>query len=99
MANDPLSRAAGLLFTRSFPLSRGLLLTETNLITMLGMRFAIDVAFLDRSLRVAELAPSLRPWRIARWSRAASATLELPVGALSASRTQVGDELLIEEIP
>ena len=97
VAEDPLSRGIGLLLTPSLPMGSGLLLTRTNAITMLFMRYAIDVAFLDAAGTVVALAPRLAAWVPARVARRARDTLELPVGALSASGTQVGDELLIEE--
>ncbi len=65
---------------------------------MIGMRYAIDVAFLDRSGRVVALAPRLRAWVPVRAAFRASDALELPVGALSASGTQVGDEVVTEEL-
>ena len=48
MADGFLSRGIGLLLTPSLPRGSGLLLTRTNTITMLFMRYAIDVAFIDR---------------------------------------------------
>ena len=65
---------------------------------MLGMRFAIDVVFVDARWRVVDVAPDLRPWVPLRFARGASATLELPVGAIAASRTQVGDDLKVEDL-
>ena len=85
------------MLTRSLPTGSGLLLTRTNAITMLFMRYAIDVAFLDAAGTVLALAPRLRAWVPARAALRARDTLELPVGALAASGTQVGDELSIEE--
>ena len=65
---------------------------------MLFMRYAIDVAFLDSRGRVVDLAPALRPWVVVRVGRGARETLELPLGALAASATQVGDECVTEDL-
>jgi uncharacterized membrane protein (UPF0127 family) len=97
VARGFVSRGVGLLLTPSLPAGGGLLLTRTNAITMLFMRYAIDVAFLDARGVVVALSPALRPWVLARAAMSARDTLELPVGALSASGTQVGDELVVEE--
>jgi len=97
VAETFLSRGIGLLLTASLPSGSGLLLTRTNAITMLFMRYAIDVAFLDRDGTVVAVAPRLPAWAPARAARSAQATLELPAGALASTDTQVGDELLLEE--
>ena len=65
---------------------------------MLGMRFAIDVAFVDERWRVVDQARGLRPWVPLRRGAAARHTLELPAGALAASGTQVGDDLSAEAL-
>jgi uncharacterized membrane protein (UPF0127 family) len=65
---------------------------------MLFMRYPIDVAFLDAGGAVVAVAPRLAAWVPARVAPRARDTLELPVGALETSATQVGDELLIEDV-
>jgi uncharacterized membrane protein (UPF0127 family) len=97
VADGFLSRGIGLLLTPSLPRGSGLLLTRTNTITMLFMRYAIDVAFIDRGGRVVAVAPQLGAWVPVRAARQADDTLELPAGTLSESGTQVGDDLVIEE--
>ena len=66
-------------------------ITKTSSITMVFMRFAIDAIFVDRGGRVVKVEERLRPWRLASGSRRAAEVLELPVGAIVASGTQVGD--------
>lgn len=56
------------------------------------MRFAIDVVFLDRELRVLAIRHNLRPWRMASRFRAHSA-LELAAGECERLRLEVGDRL------
>ena len=97
MADNFVSRGVGLMLTPSLSPGSGLLLTHTNAITMLFMRYAIDVAFLDAGGVVLSLTPRLGAWVPVRVTLGARDTLELSVGALEASGTQVGDELLIEE--
>lgn len=65
---------------------------------MLFMRYPIDVIFVDRAWRVVDLAEGLEPWVLARSGRGAEACLELPVGTVAASGTQVGDELVAEAV-
>ena len=77
------------------PLQRGVgvLLQPCRSVHTWGMRFAIDVLFLDREERVVALYPALPPRRLTRWHRRAHAALELPAGALAASGTRPGDLL------
>lgn len=98
VADDPLRKGIGLLLSPPPAPGEGLLLTKTSAITMLGMRFAIDVAFVDAKGRVVDTAPALAPWVALRVGRGADAVLELPTGALAASATQVGDELTVEDL-
>ena len=49
------------------------------------MRFAIDAVFLDRDLRVLDVAAGARPWRMAG-RRGARAVLELPAGEAARRR-------------
>jgi uncharacterized membrane protein (UPF0127 family) len=66
---------------------------------MVFMRYPIDAAFLDARGRVVDVAGHLRPWVPVRAALRARDTLELPVGALAASGTQVGDECVTEDLP
>jgi uncharacterized membrane protein (UPF0127 family) len=61
---------------------------------MYGMRFPLDVAFLDRKGAVVAIYPSLAPGFRTRWHRDAAQALELPAGALMESGTSVGDVLV-----
>jgi uncharacterized membrane protein (UPF0127 family) len=61
------------------------------MIHMFGMRFPIDVAFLDRNGRVIAVHHSLKPNRLSKLSLRAEGVLELAAGRLSATGTEVGD--------
>ena len=63
---------------------------------MVFMRFGIDVVFLDRSGKVIRAAAGLRPWRISIAARGATEVVELPLGTIARSETQVGDVLVFE---
>ena len=71
-------------------------ITETNAITMVFMRFAIDAVFLDRRGRVVKVRPHLRPWVPVVLAPRGFEVLELPEGAIERTGTQVGDEVTFE---
>jgi uncharacterized protein len=56
------------------------------------MRFPIDVAFLDRDLRVLDTV-TMVPWRLGRPRLRARAVLEAEAGAFSRWSLQLGDQL------
>lgn len=88
-------RVVGLLNRSGLDPGEGLLIERTQSIHMFFMRFAIDVVFIDRSRRVTKAVTGLRPWRVIWWARGARDCIELPVGAIATSGTQVGDQLAI----
>ena len=60
-----------------------------------GMRFAIDVAYLDGEFRVVHLIHAMRPNRLARLSFRTDSVLELPAGVLAATDTRKGDRIAL----
>jgi len=90
-------RARGLLGKAELPPGSGLLLVPCASVHTVGMRFPLDVAFLDGSGRIVETRPELAPGRFAVGGARAHAALELPVGTLAATDTRDGDSLILEE--
>jgi len=88
-----LARTRGLLGRSSLEAGGGLWIEPCSSIHMFFMRFPIDAVFVDRRSVVTRTFPGLRPWRIAIGGRGARAVLELPVGAIAASDTRIGDRL------
>jgi len=60
-------RMRGLLGRRSLPNGQGLLIERCGSIHTIGMRFAIDVVFLDSAWRVCRVARNVRPGRLCVW--------------------------------
>ena len=89
-------RIVGLLSVDHLGPGEGLLIERTQSIHMFFMRFAIDAVFVDKDGRVTKAVGDLRPWRIVWWARGARDCIELPVGAIASSATQVGDRLRIQ---
>jgi uncharacterized membrane protein (UPF0127 family) len=95
------SKFMGLMGRPGLAPQEGLWLPGDNNIHMLFMRFAIDCCFVDRpaadgSRAVVEVRRGLPPWRGIVWyARGAHGVIELPVGALERSGTQVGDRITL----
>ncbi len=77
----------------------GLLLPGATTIDTTFMGYAIDLVFLDGSARVTRLVPHMVPWRIVWSAHGGKDCLELRADALVGTGTQVGDQLVLEEIP
>jgi len=76
-ARDPLARLLGLAGLRTLPPAAGLLLPRTRSVHTCGMRFALDLVWLDGEGGVVRVDRGVRPWRV-RACRAARAVVELP---------------------
>jgi len=88
-------RLRGLLGRPRLQPGEGLLITPCRAVHMAGMKYSIDVAFLDRESRVVGVCPALAPGSKSSWYRAARHALELPVGTLAETGTQIGDQFTI----
>jgi uncharacterized protein len=87
----------GLMGRRSLAPGSALWLPDSNGIHMMFMRFPIDAVFLGRpdmagARSVVSVHRDLRAWTgLVPFVRGAHGVLELPVGAIEVSATQVGD--------
>ncbi len=83
---------------QDFQPGRGLLISPSQGIHTIGMKFPIDVAYLDPKGRILKLYHQLVPCRVAAVMPRAHSILELPPGTLQRTRTAVGDVLEIRPV-
>ena len=95
LADTPRARRTGLLKREQLNPGQGLWIYPTQAIHTFGMRFPIDVIFVDRKLRVKRIYHRLAPYRLTSLVWSAQSVLELPSGCLADTNTSVGDELQI----
>ena len=93
LADTPRTRRTGLLKQERLNASEGLWIYPTQAIHTFGMRFPIDVVFLDRGLRVKRIYHRLAPYRLTTFVWGAKSVLELASGSLAGTGTTVGDQL------
>lgn len=91
------ARRRGLLGRTELPAEEGLYIVPCEWVHTFRMRFAIDIAFLDRDGRVLTVHHSLKPNRLSRLVWRADGVLELAAGRLSETRTEVGDIIELRE--
>ena len=93
LADTPGARRIGLLKHDKLNTGEGLWIYPTQAIHTFGMRFPIDVVFIDRRMRVKRIYHQLAPFRLTSLVWSAQSVLELPSGSLAGTETTVGDEL------
>lgn len=93
LADTSRARRLGLLGRAALEPGEGLWIFPSQAIHTFWMRFPIDVAFLDRHLRVKRVYHRLPPFRWTRLVWGARSVLELAAGILANTGTGVGDEL------
>jgi uncharacterized protein len=81
VADTPYRRLRGLLGHRTPP-SHALLLDPCRSVHTFGMRFALDLHWLDANGRLLRVDRDVGPWRL-RACRGAQAVVEVPSGAVS----------------
>lgn len=92
-AFDSASRREGLLKQSEWPAGSALIIAPCQAVHTVGMKFAIDVVFVDRAGRVVKVRERVRPFRIAG-ALSAFATIELPAGDLGGA-LRPGDTLAL----
>jgi hypothetical protein len=96
-ANGFIERGRGLMFTPSLSEGEGLVIEPCSSIHMFFMRFPLDVLFLDREGRVLFMYKGIKPWRMGRVVKGARSAVELPVGSIDKSRTELGDTIELHD--
>ena len=90
------SRLFGLLGTKELPSGEGLWLKRSRQVHMIGMRYPIDVAFLDDELHILRTISALRPGKVSPRVAGATSVLELPAGTLAETGLKEGARMAIE---
>jgi uncharacterized membrane protein (UPF0127 family) len=96
VADSVFSRLVGLLGRRFLKADSGVWIVPCNAIHTIGMLFSIDVVMIDKNFRVVCVTEMVKPFRVILPKRRAETVIELPPHTIFRSRTQVGDQLLID---
>jgi protein-S-isoprenylcysteine O-methyltransferase Ste14/uncharacterized membrane protein (UPF0127 family) len=89
------TRLRGLLGTAGLAPGEGLWIRPCRQVHMFGMRYPIDVVFLDERLGVVHTIPGLAPWAMSPRIGAATSVIELPAGTLARVGVTPGARLVI----
>ena len=96
LANTFWTRLAGLLGRRFLPLDRALLLDPCTSIHTLGMRFTIDIVFLDAAGRVIGYSDHVVPNRFRFAPKGTRSVLEIADGNRTNTGICLDDQLIFD---
>jgi len=96
IADTSATRRTGLLKHSRLDPGEGLWIAPSEAVHTFGMKFPIDVLFLDKKRKVLKIRSDMVRSRMAICLRAHS-VLELPSGTAAAMNTVVGDQLELEK--
>jgi len=96
VADSMLGRLVGLLGRRSLEPDSGVWIVPANAVHTIGMLFTFDLILIDKNFKVVGLRELVRPFKVTKPNFKAESVLELPAHTIFRSRTQIGDQLLIE---
>ncbi len=96
VADSILGRLIGLLGRRSLKPDSGVWIVPSNAIHSIGMMMTFDAVMVDKDFKVVSVNELVRPFRILWPKRHAESVIELPAHTIFRSRTEVGDQLMIE---
>lgn len=96
-ADTHLSRLVGLMGTPPGALSsgKGLWIVPSHGVHTFGMRYAIDLVYLNQELEVVHTEENVRPWRVAPVRMESATVLELPPHTIYQTGTSIGDHIEI----
>ena len=91
-AKTTMQRMKGLLGTTSLSQTEGLLIEPCNSVHTFGMKYVLDIVYLDRNQKVIKCVSKMAP---ARMSMAFNATsvVEMAAGMIEANNIKPGDRL------
>lgn len=90
-ARGSFGRTKGLIGRDAMRRDEALWLSPCKSVHTFGMRFPVDVAFLDDSGTILHLVPSMHPRRISRIVWGARGALEMHAGTMDAVGARIGD--------
>lgn len=95
VADTSAKRRTGLLKHPALTAGQGLWIVPCEAVHTFGMKFPIDIAFLNRKRRIVKVRQGVARRRMS-FCLTAHSVLELPAGTLGQTGTEAGDQLEFE---
>lgn len=91
-----LDRMCGLLFRPQLDTDEALLIMPCSSVHTFGMRYSIDLVYLDEALTILKTVSAIKPWRMSACS-GARAVLELATNRIEQLSLVEGQQLVLHE--
>ncbi len=95
-ADSFLTRLVGLLKRTNLGPEEALWLMPSKGIHTIGMKFPIDVLYVDKNYKVIRADPNMIPYRLGPFVSQSAYVVEMPVGTITNTATEAGDQLNFE---
>jgi len=92
LANTFWRRLKGLLGTKALPLGVGLIIKPCNSVHTIGMKYSIDVLFVDCNHYIIKKMENMKPGQVSM-ALGSCYVIELPVGTIRQTECSVGDRI------
>jgi uncharacterized membrane protein (UPF0127 family) len=93
MANNRWTRLRGLIGVRHLPEGQGIVLDPCHGVHCMFMSIPIDVVYVNKQHQVVALDKAMKPWAIGKIYRESHYVVEVPVGTIERTQTEIGDQL------
>ncbi len=93
-ADNFLQRLFGLLFKNPLKDGEALLIRDCRSIHTIGMRYSIDIVFIDENGKVISTLKDIPPWRFTPYIREARSVIEFRSGSLKGETLNAGDRII-----
>ena len=95
MANNLWTRLRGLIGVRDLPEGHGIVIEPCRGVHCMFMSIPIDVIYVDKEHRVVALDRAMKPWAVGKIYSNGRYVVEVPVGTIDRTQTEVGDVLKV----
>jgi uncharacterized membrane protein (UPF0127 family) len=96
LANTFWLRLRGLLGVAALESGEGLILVGEKSIHTLFMKFPIDVVYVNKDYQVIRTDDNMTPYRLGPFIFQSAYVVEVPIGTIADTATEVGDQLRFE---
>ncbi len=97
VADSSSTRRTGLLKHKRLDPGQGLWIVPCESVHTFFMKFPIDLVYIDKEKKVRKVRHAVPAWRLSMCLSARS-ILELPAGTARLTKTEVGDQLAIDNL-
>lgn len=95
-ADSMWKRMKGLLGRKSLSTDSALWIDPCSSIHTFFMQFPIDVAFVDKDLKVTKVRHHIEPWKLVFSTLKTRSVFEFSAGALNKEKIEIGDQLHVD---